>query len=149
MRLIRVKNPKGIEFMREFLYKEDESMDLKLLEEGLKDALVLHPDNTFILQVWNEESDELDAFLIALAPQGVDYIYVFQVWLREPRDEIVTKFFTRLCLWAETLGRRSLRAQEGEGTKAFTEKWKFKDLLKIVKFDIPENFEIKFLEEEK
>jgi hypothetical protein len=109
------------------------------LVEALKQMLVDTPDDVFIGQVW--DGDELRAFVIAFAPPSMRHVFVHQAWADPTLEGSKTqdKLFLRLCLWAESIERRELRAETRRNPEAFLRRWNFVEYSKVLSFNLGED----------
>ena len=138
MKIIRVQNPIGIEYMKEHFVDTDRDSDA--LCNGLKAQLSAKPENILILHVW--EGDALVGFIIAQNQLSTPYVFLYQAWVDSKSDpDIADKLFFRLLLWVDLLGKKEIRLETTRNTEAMTRKWKFKKVSAIMSFSIPDNFE--------
>ena len=147
MKIMRVRNPVGVNAMEEFILP-DEDIDRSRFIEVVKVDLTDNPNDIFLVQAWdsNEGKDpELKGFVIAYAPVGYDHVFVYQIWVEPEANEaeqLSDKLFYRLVLWAHELGRTELRAETHRKTEPFRKRWNFKVHSYVMAYEIPEDFEI-------
>ena len=142
MRIIRVKNPVGIDYMAghfDDLYKE-EGIDIEVIKDGLKTCLMTDLDNTLVLQAW--EGEELIAFLVALNVANYKHVFLDQAW-SDPKNppEVMDKLFFRLLMWVDYLGKKQIRLETSRNAEAMTRKWNFVQHSVIMKFDLSDTYE--------
>jgi len=139
MRIIRVQNPVGIDYMKEHFISNIES---DFLAEGLKAELLTDRENILILQAWNE--DKLIGFIIAQNVVQQNHIFLYQAWV--PNDtELADKLFFRLLLWADYLGKKEVRMETLRSEDAYSRRWKFEKHSVIMKFVLPDNYEAEYV----
>ena len=134
MTLIKVKNPKAIDFMEGLLRKEEGS-DIDV-GEVLKGVLINDPDSIFILQAW--EGEDLQAFIVAFAPASVSYTYIQDIWVKEDVDpSIVDRMFFKTIMWTEAVDRSFIRLEYRSSIdQVLINKWRLSVDSMIYKFDV-------------
>ncbi len=138
MRLIRVRRPAGVDVIEELLTEVDTSRTN--VAEQLKSTLIESPEAIYFVQAY--DGDQLQAFMIALAPVSVDHIFIFQAWKLPSADKLISdRIFFRVCLWADSLDRHEIRAETQRSPEAFLRKWNFALHSQIMSFHISENLE--------
>jgi len=103
------------------------------------------PSNTCIWQVFQDE--EILAFLVAFAPPGAKHVFLSDAWA-SPKLEgsgVQDRIFLRLVLWAESLGRDRITAETSRHPEGLLRRWNFKEIARIVSFEISEDFEARLL----
>ncbi len=71
MKIIRVQNPVGVDYMKEHLVDLD--VDTETFADGLKAQLVQDIANILILQAW--EGDDLIGFLLANNVRNQNHVF--------------------------------------------------------------------------
>ncbi len=138
MKIIRVQNPVGIDYMKEHFVDPD--LDREVLSNGLKAQLAADIENILILQAW--DGDSLVAFVVAQNMPNQPHVFLYQAWVEpESSVEVSDKLFFRLLLWVDLLGKEEVRMETTRDTDAFTRRWKFEKFSTIMSFLIPEDFE--------
>ena len=143
MKIIRVQNPIGIDYMEDFFVDDD--MSKETLGASLKSLLEKDLDNTFVLQAW--DGDSLVAFLIAFNLPAQTHVFLYQAWVEyEYSIKVSDKMFFRLLLWTDFLGKDEVRMETVRSEDAITKKWKFEKYSTIMTYKIPEDFEFSHVE---
>jgi hypothetical protein len=138
MKIIRVKNPKGASLLKGKLLQNGDYTDDQFVE---KLGILLHDysDEVFVLQAW--EGEEIVGFLIAYDMVGAKHVFVHQVWSDAKYEGLSDKLFFRLLMWTQSLGKNQIRGETKRDSDVISKRWNFKEISKIVAFDIPENLE--------
>lgn len=148
MKIIRARAGAAVDLMHPYL-QEDTDVSRERYAEGLRSMLDNAPDQTFILQAF--EDDNLVAFLIAYASDGKSYITVIQAWASEglKDQKALDNLFLRLLLWADNFNRKELWFEVLKGTKPFITKWIKRRRSSTRIYSIPEAFDtMNFQEDE-
>lgn len=142
MKIIRVRNPIGIEYMKDYFIDSDVSKDD--LCQSLKREVSNNLNNTFILQVWDGE--ELNAFLIAFNLPAQPHVFIYQAWAKaEVPTEISDRVFLRLLLWTDSLEKKEVRMETTGEEESFARRWGFKKYSTIMSFELTEGYETAFM----
>ncbi len=142
MKIIRVRNSIGVDYMKEHFVDVNSSKDV--ICESLKALLINDTENTFILQAW--EGDKLVAFLTALNLTNQKYVWLDQAW-SDPKTplDVNDKIFFRFLMWVDSLGKKEVRAETRRDEDAVTRRWKFEKIATVMKFELPENYEANYM----
>ena len=147
MRIQRVRDTIGIDYIKDYLYQDNEVTQDRF-SEALKTMLTELPDQTFILLSY--EGDEVTAFLIAFAPDNKNWIMVMQATqLPALKDEkVLNHLFLRLLLWADNFNRKELRIEIIAKTPSFVRKWIKGKYSRTYNYTIPTEFDLINLQED-
>jgi len=143
MKLIRVRNPIGVDYIKNSLL-EDSAYDNEDLVASIKYMMEQSPEEVFLLQGW--EGKELAGFLLAYNDNRQRHVFLHQVWIDARFPGLPDKMFFRLLVWADNLGKCEIRAETSRDALALEKRWNFKEIAKIISFEIPEDFESLLLE---
>jgi hypothetical protein len=121
--LLRAKRPEAIDLMEPWLISEpDENVS-----DVLRDMLTEAPDDILVGQVWDGE--ELQGFVIVLAPPAKNFVFIYQAWFAETLPtELMKRLLLMTELWAESLGRDEMRMETLRDTSGLSKLWGFKPL---------------------
>lgn len=142
MRLFRTKNPKAVEYMKDKLLV-DAGDSREGLAEQIEIAMSDYTEDTFVLHGW--DGDKLKCFLIAYNIPKQNHVFLHQVWCEAGLENYTDKMFFRLLMWAQSLGKKQIKGETQRNTSACTRRWNFKEVSKIVAFDIPDDLEERLL----
>ena len=149
MKMLRLNSPMGIDYMRDFLlpdedYTKDDLVDVlkTQLKEGYERTLILQAWEDVVIEEEENEVPRLQSFLIALAPEMQQHVFLLQAWVRPGTDpSIADKMWLSLLVWTEGLGRSRIKMETLRDPTAFNRRWNFKTFSTIMQFEIPEQFE--------
>ena len=142
MKIIRVQNPVGVDYMKEHLVDLD--VDTETFADGLKAQLVQDIANILILQAW--EGDDLIGFLLANNVRNQNHVFLYQAWVdAKGGSDVGDKLFFRLLLWVDLLGKKEVRMETTRSEEAFTRKYGFEKFSSIMSFKIPDNIEMDYM----
>ena len=142
MKIIRVQNPVGIDYMKEHFVDLD--IDSEVLSEGLKAQLVQDLTNILILQAW--EGDDLIAFIVAQNMRSQSHVFLYQAWVdAKSGGDVGDKLFFRLLLWVDLLGKKEIRMETTRNEEAIIRKWGFEKFSSIMSFKIPDDIESDYM----
>ena len=138
MKVIRVQNPIGIDYMAEHLLDDGRKTDE--LVEALKGELMTNPNDIFVLHIWDE--DKLVGFIVAMNLPAKTHVFLYQAWAdpKTPAD-VVDKAFFRLLLWVDSLNKTEIRMETTRNEEAFAKKWNFKKFSTIMSFTLYDGYE--------
>jgi|SRR5882672_2894942 len=147
LRIMRVKNPAGIDFIKGMLLP-DEDVPTDNFVEFLKEALKQASQATLILMIVDptELDDEriLKGILVAFAEANQPYVYVSQLHLVEniPEEHVADEMYLCLTTWAENLQRKELRMKTNRDPRGWTRRFGFEPLYTCMRRRLDEAFEI-------
>jgi len=142
MKIIRLANSKGIEYIKEHFVDDDASKEF--IAEGLKTSLINNLENTFILLAF--EGDKVIAYLTAMNMVNFKYVWLDQVWSdKDTPPDVNDKIFFRFLMWVDSLGKTEIRMETKRDEDAITRKWKFEKHSTIMKFILKEDYEKGYL----
>lgn len=139
MKIIRATTPYVVDLIKDKLL-EDSDYPPDVFAEVLRQSIVDLPDTTYVL-VAVEEDETVHGFLIANAAPEQKHVFVVQAWADPTVPYVSDKMFLRLIMWAESLGRKEIRAETQRDPSAFLRRWNFKTISRIIGFTIPDNYE--------
>jgi len=120
--------------------------------ESLRRYLVEFPNNIRIFAgIDRDESEKqkITGFIIAISYEGQPHVFIIQLWTLPEMGNLDEKLFSRICLWAESLGKRELRIESGPASNRLEKEWNFWEYNKIMAFTLSEDFEIEMLKNRK
>jgi hypothetical protein len=145
MKLIRMRNPMGLEIIREFLQPSFDSVSLEQFFTMARDLMEQRSDDLFIVIVL-DEADACIAGTVAIAPPGCSHVFVLQAWSKPGHELVSDKMFLRLCLWAKDKDRSSIRAETKRDARPYLRRWNFDELAVVLEFKLDEEFETRLLQ---
>jgi hypothetical protein len=136
MRLTRVRNGGvGIELVVKLLIPPS---GIRASEYGASIAQLLEqaPKETFLMLLWDltgeDKEPDVKGFILAFAPQGVDYVSLLQCHPRESHQALSDSF----SLWCESQGRAKVRYEQFNGTDNVPRFLKFKVISLVLEHTI-------------
>jgi hypothetical protein len=142
MRIFRARNPEVLSYIKPHFVVDSEA-ERERLAAWLAQQLIDSPTTTFILVGFEDQTDVLAGFIVAITEPSVEWAFVLQAWT-DPKltssGPYTIKAFSQIALWAEEQGRTELRMQT-KRDDAFARKWGFKEHSVIMTFNIDENFD--------
>ena len=146
LRIYRVEETEAIDYISDkFEDTSDQTKEQSV--SSFKDMLVNCPDNTRILTAYDIVKGEepiLQAFIAAFVPFEGPVAWISQIWCSDDLIDKTTmkRLFFRLVCWAEEQGKRNIQCETSEQCTKHLEDWKFSLVTKILKYEIPENFDL-------
>ena len=134
MKLIQGQNSEAVEFIREHLVDDPDYGGVMV--DYLKVMITDFPDNIRIFIA--VEGRDLVGFSIAVSEEAKPHVYMVQMWVDPQTKGLSSKLFLKNVLWTESLGKKSIRTETRESTRALERRWGFKLLSSIVEYTIPE-----------
>ena len=138
MRIIRGRNKAAVKLIEKHL------IDSKYEAQGTMKEVVLDnlrhsPEETWLsLAV---EGNEVKGFVVALAPVGRGFVFIYQVWVAPDAPKGISEnLFHRLVLWADAVGASQLRGETFRSSEALYRRWGFGEFSKVLKFDIDQDY---------
>ena len=144
MKVIRARNPIAVDYMKDHLLDESSDYGIENLVDGIKAALADYPEDTFLLQAWDDKT--LAGFLLAFNLPQQKHVFFQQVWVDAKYPGLSDKMFFRLVVWVDNLGKREIRGETHRNVGVLEKRWGFRPFSRIVSFEIPEDYESKLLE---
>ncbi len=138
MKLFRARNLAAVELMKDKLLP-DEDFNQEDLVESIEQALVEAPEDIYLLQAW--EGKVMVGFLIAYNLPKQNHVFLLQVWADPTVERLSDKMFFRMLFWAQSLGKKEIRAETKRNTEAIQRRWDFQEVSKIVSYKIPDDLE--------
>jgi hypothetical protein len=115
LRLTRVKNPGvGLELLKNVLVPPS-GVSASDYAQAISRLLVEAPRETFLMILWtmaDEKEPDVKGFILAFAPQGVDYVSLLQSHPLESHTSLIDAF----GLWVESQHRSKVRFEQFDGT---------------------------------
>lgn len=142
MKLFRTRNPKAVEYLKDKLII-DEGVSEETLLNQIEIAMADYPEDTFVL--FGLDGNSLKCFLIAYNVPNQSHAFLHQVWCEPGFENYTDRMFFRLLMWAQGLGKKQIRGETYRDSDACKRRWNFKEISKIVAFDIPDDLEEKLL----
>ena len=145
MRILRAMRGVAMDFIDDEMLEDENFLD-ESFKDTMKNLIETQKDNTFVLQAF--DGNVIKAFLLAYAPEKQSNVILFRAWCdsKLPDRKLQDSLFLKLCLWAEAVGRTSITAETYRNTEALHRRWGFKEVSKVVKFELDEGFTDSLLE---
>jgi hypothetical protein len=140
MRIFRATNPSVVDFLRGKLLEDSDYLDPEVEIEGLRSSLADFGQQTLVLLA--VEGEELEGFIIAMAPQWAKYVFISQASFSPKLSEVEkSKMFLQLIFWAQGLGKADIRGESNKAVDAIWRRWGFKPLRTILSFNLDESLD--------
>lgn len=136
MEIVRVRNAQTLDVFRPHFTFTDPDMQF-VFEEDLTRKLLHAPEDVLFLAAVGEEGG-VEAFGIAYnLGLMVPYCYLAMAWAAPGTEGSVTReIFSRIVLWALTLGKKYVKAETRRSTEALLRSWAFEPFSVNVAFDL-------------
>lgn len=149
MKIIRLTNPEGLDYITPHV-PESEARTPEEFIDLFRRVMVERPEDCFVSLAFDvlgagtdDEQVDVKAFLIASVHASGNYVFIWHAW-RKPEEEdksLSDKLFYRLVVWTHSLGITRIKCETGREAAAFERRWGFETEAKILRYDIPDNFE--------
>lgn len=137
-RFIRAQNTEVLRYLEPHLV-EDPDYTKEGFLQYLGDLLVHDRQHTFVLTAFNDK-DQLVGFIIAYAPQGMAFTFVYQAWYDQKKvsPDLARLALSKLKNWTDMLGRPRILAETRRNPEACLRKWGFKEVSKTLELKLYE-----------
>jgi hypothetical protein len=134
----RELDPTVLAELRPHIIAPDERSRVQMMEGTLK-LMSERPETIFIFTARDEEG-MVTAFAIAQALPGIDHVWLDQCWSHKDNPPTVSDtIFTRLILWAISMGKNRVRAETKRSITPLVRRWGFDEVSKIIEHKITED----------
>lgn len=137
--ITRVRTVKILPYIEPYLSFTDPKNKEPFLEEFVQ-YMTQAPEMMMVIAALELEDPEVPvrAFAIAQNPGfKVPHINLAQTWSHPENPwEIPREMFSRIVMWAVSLGKTSIRGQTQRSTTALYRKWGFQPVSQIIQFDL-------------
>lgn len=142
MRILRVNNPEGVDFISHLIIP-DRDYNREELIHYFKTLLVKESHRSYFLLAI--EDDLPVAFLLAYADPSTSYVFLQQAYATTGIDPSVPdNMFFRMVTWASSIGRDDIVMETTRNPEAFERRWNFKLTHYVLNFRIPQDYEKEF-----
>ncbi len=138
MHLFQAKNPNVVNLLKPFLVEEPD-LSREALAEMIKAFLREAPEACQCLLLI--EDDELKAFVFSFIPEHRSFLFIHQAWA-DPSVSLTgwpKYIFSRVKAFAESRGLMEIRCETQRAPEAFLRRWGFKEISKVLSFDLMES----------
>ena len=135
MRIIRCVSPDAtVELLSDYLLP-DTDYDKDVLLQMMHYHMSNTPQDILVLVAIDAE--ELLGFILTIAEPSVSHAFVMQAWVSTKAPPGTSKkLLSRVVMWAEDLGRTSIRMETYRDARLFTRRFGFKEFSSIMQLPI-------------